>query len=332
MHRVTELHAKYGEAVRIAPNEVSFTSPSAWDDIYGYRRNKGQYPLNKVWHSAPRGKPDSIMTAGRNDHSRIRRVISSAFTTSALRSQQPIIHRYVDKMMDKMHERAFSGVATINMVDWLNFVAFDTIGELAVHESFNCLDEAKFHPWIKLLFTFFKAACFVACTRFFPLLERIMMACMPRKLMDQQREHAARTTNQIKARMSTPKKFEDFPDFVDVLMKGMDNHQMTFEEVDSTMTVLFLGGSETVASTLSGTINNLVRNPDVLSKAAREIRTRFTHKSEMTFEGLETLPYLNGIIQEGLRLSPPVPSGIPRQVPPEGGVVSGYLLPPHVCV
>lgn len=34
---VLALHEKYGPVVRVAPNEVSFSSPSSWEDIYGFR-------------------------------------------------------------------------------------------------------------------------------------------------------------------------------------------------------------------------------------------------------------------------------------------------------
>jgi hypothetical protein len=45
------LHKKYGDVVRLAPNEVSFTSgESAWPDIYGFRTGKlkGHVNMQKV--------------------------------------------------------------------------------------------------------------------------------------------------------------------------------------------------------------------------------------------------------------------------------------------
>lgn len=35
--RLSELHIKYGHTVRIAPNELSFTSDTAWKTVYGHR-------------------------------------------------------------------------------------------------------------------------------------------------------------------------------------------------------------------------------------------------------------------------------------------------------
>lgn len=49
-----ELHEKYGDAVRVAPNQVSFISgETAWPDIYGFRtgkyKNTGHYLKDRNW-------------------------------------------------------------------------------------------------------------------------------------------------------------------------------------------------------------------------------------------------------------------------------------------
>lgn len=44
---LVDLHKKYGEVVRISPNEVSFTSgETAWPEIYGFRTGKMKGHLN----------------------------------------------------------------------------------------------------------------------------------------------------------------------------------------------------------------------------------------------------------------------------------------------
>ena len=55
MHKwVQELHETYGEAVRVAPEEVSFISAeTAWTDIYGFRTGKykgtGAFLKDRNW-------------------------------------------------------------------------------------------------------------------------------------------------------------------------------------------------------------------------------------------------------------------------------------------
>ena len=36
--REQELHEKYGDIIRLAPDEISFASEQAWSDIYTFRR------------------------------------------------------------------------------------------------------------------------------------------------------------------------------------------------------------------------------------------------------------------------------------------------------
>ena len=33
-HDIKRFHEQYGEVVRVGPNELSFTRPAAWKDIY----------------------------------------------------------------------------------------------------------------------------------------------------------------------------------------------------------------------------------------------------------------------------------------------------------
>jgi len=56
VENVAELHKKYGEAVSVSPNEVSFTSgETAWPEIYGFRtgKMKGHENMQKdaVWYA-----------------------------------------------------------------------------------------------------------------------------------------------------------------------------------------------------------------------------------------------------------------------------------------
>ncbi len=41
-YRISELHDKYGPVVRVAPFDISFITPDAWNDIYGKQPGKPQ--------------------------------------------------------------------------------------------------------------------------------------------------------------------------------------------------------------------------------------------------------------------------------------------------
>jgi hypothetical protein len=69
--------------------------------------------------------------------------LSSGFSEKALREQESILLKYVDFMMQKLHEIRIQG--PVDMSAWLNFVTVDIIGDLTFGESFHCLETSTLH-------------------------------------------------------------------------------------------------------------------------------------------------------------------------------------------
>jgi cytochrome P450 len=126
VYKTTELHEKYGPVVRIGPDELSFTTPTAWKTIYGHRPS--EMPKSIAGHShVPRnGGAASILTAAKGDHSRIRRSIAHAFSDKAVREQEHYLQDYVTVLITQLHKNASTG--PLDMVEWYNFTTFDAIG------------------------------------------------------------------------------------------------------------------------------------------------------------------------------------------------------------
>jgi len=53
---------------------------------------------------------------------------------------------------------------------------------------------------------------------------------------------------------------------------------------------------------------------------------------QIQWKHIATLPLLDAIIQETLRMHPPVPSGLPRDTPREGMYIDGVFIPPDTHV
>jgi cytochrome P450 len=148
-----------------------------------------------------------------SDHSRYRRLLSHAFSEKALREQEPVVKHYIDLLMAKLHENSGSPQ---DMVNWFNFVAFDIIGDLALGKSFSCLENAELHPWVFILFKYYKSGAFISILRRFPLLNAIMPMLNPKSLQESRARHAAFTTDKVLRRLEGG---TDRPDFMsNVLM------------------------------------------------------------------------------------------------------------------
>jgi cytochrome P450 len=83
-------------------------------------------------------------------------------------------------------------------------------------------------------------------------------------------------------------------------------------------------GSDTTAITLSAAFYYLYRNPEILAKLRAEVDKR---SDPVTFEASQTMPYLQAVINETLRMHPAVGYVLRREVPAGGSVLAGRHFP-----
>ena len=120
----------------------------------------------------------------------------------------------------------------------------------------------------------------------------------------------------------------DRPDFMTPFMKNNLNFEnMSRDEILSTFNFIIVGGSETTATTLTGLFNHLSRNERILRRLCTEIRTEFKKETDITIDNIHHLPYLEAVLNEGLRMCNPIPGGLPRVVPEGGDTYAGVYLP-----
>ncbi|KAI3322076.1 cytochrome P450 [Xylariaceae sp. AK1471] len=327
VHDIQQLHRVYGPILRIAPNDVTFARADAWADIFPLRSDS--FLKDPVWWKKQPYIPESLASAiDPKIHIRMRKALAPGFTARALRAQEPILQQYVNLLVERLVERATEkpnnlGVE-LDIVPWFNFVAFDIFGDLGFGESFDCLHDSRYHPWIALLFNSIKAVSFVAAARFYPLIEFILMKCIPPSLKNMQRDHYQQIANKVQRRLNLELAR---PDIMSHVAAGGGEAALSLDETNGNFMLLTIAGSETTATALSGTLNYLVRHPDKMAILVSEIRERFHTYKEITLEDLRALPYLNAVISEGLRLCPPVTWLLPRRAPGKGAKVCGVWLP-----
>jgi cytochrome P450 len=120
---VGALHRKYGDIVRIGPNELSFAKTQAWTDIFSHRPGHTEFPRNPVWWSRPPGQPSSFITANDVDHARMRKVLGYAFSDKATREMEPIMQKYVRQLITVLRGQMNGnddGVV-VNIVDYYRY-------------------------------------------------------------------------------------------------------------------------------------------------------------------------------------------------------------------
>ena len=92
--------------------------------------------------------------------------------------------------------------------------------------------------------------------------------------------------------------------------------------------LLIVAGSDTTATTLVYCFYHLAKDPSLVDKLRSELEAH-SIRNDDSFEvqPLQYLPFLNALINETLRMHPPVPGGVFRDTPAEGVEMNGVRLP-----
>ena len=205
--KILDLHLRYGEIVRVAPNALVFNYPTAWDDLLGHRR-QGQ-PENGKDLDFWKDHGDSIIAANRENHGRLRKVLSHGFSAQAMIDQQPLIQKYVGMLIEGLRTASKTGEA-LDMTGWYNWTTFDIIGDLSFGEPFGCLEKEQYHPWVKMLFDHIKGTATLAAARKFPGGEAFLSMLASKADHEKYRGHLQLTEANVSKRLALKETRHDF--------------------------------------------------------------------------------------------------------------------------
>lgn len=325
-HTLKELHAAYGPVVRTAPDELSFTHSSAWKTIYGQRcSGYAKYKKNyDTFHQSQSDLSYSLFIANDTDHQRMRRVLTHALSGRALKEQEPLIQSHVTILMRRLHEQVVLIGGQVDLVNWYNWAAFDVIADLSFGRPFNCLEDNQFRHWLNVLSKAWKVFTFVSACKSLSPSARLLRLLVPKSLIQNQLNHFNLVLDQVRKRLQSK---TERPDFVSSIIKNNKEDGLSTTEILSNASLLVAAGTETVATSLPAITYLLIRNPEVMARVTTEIRDAFKEEADICIHHVNQLRYLSAVIDEALRLFPPVPEGLPRVTPAEGDTICGYWVP-----
>lgn len=99
---IHQLHLRYGDIVRVAPDELSFTKGDAWNDIYGAatRDHQATEKAERFYVTPGGGSNASIVGASSEEHPRLRRALLHPFSERALNEMEPLLRRHFEVMVN----------------------------------------------------------------------------------------------------------------------------------------------------------------------------------------------------------------------------------------
>ncbi|CZR64603.1 related to pisatin demethylase cytochrome P450 [Phialocephala subalpina] len=315
------LHKKYGEIVRIGPNEVTIIIPDAVPLIYG----PGSKCTKTAWYDVV-GLPNKSLQLERDPaiHAKRRKVWDRAFNSKALKDYENRVVGHADQLVKQLQAR--SGEPVDGSL-WMNFYAFDVMGDIAFGKTFDMLATGEKHHGLTALQD---GMAPLGLATPFPWAIPIFQALPQPPGIDHWINFCDK---QILAR----KKYN--PEQSDIMTWLIEAENENPDPIVSDprwlwgdTRLVIVAGSDTSSSAMTHIFYHLAKEPYIITKLREELATFYKPGSENEIRDLQDAKYLNGVINEALRLHPPVPSGVLRQTPPEGITVGDTFIPGGVTI
>ena len=139
------LHKENGDVVRLGPNFLSFANPKALKDIYGLNRGFTKSAFYPVQSSLSKGVRLSSLfsTTDEQYHAALRRSVNSSFTMTAMVQYEPFVDDTTELFLNQTENLFSSRNATCDFAQWLQFYAFDVIGEITYSKRHGFVDRCE---------------------------------------------------------------------------------------------------------------------------------------------------------------------------------------------
>ena len=134
------IHEKYGPVVRIAPNEVSISSPEAARTVLSAGKRFYKTDFYSVF--PPPENPDIFTEVREEVHAQKKKVANVPYSMAAMQQLSPFIDDTIELLAARM-EGFIAGNPTdrFDLGAWLHYFAFDVLGEVAFGRKFGFLEE-----------------------------------------------------------------------------------------------------------------------------------------------------------------------------------------------
>ncbi|KLO12996.1 high nitrogen upregulated cytochrome P450 monooxygenase 2 [Schizopora paradoxa] len=321
------LHETYGPIVRVGPNELSIINVEAIPVIFGEGMGKGH-----IWE-ARRPPVEPIALPGIRDphrHALRRRAWNKALSSSSIKEFEPLIIRRIHQLVECLEGDAKN---VVDLSYWFSCYTLDFMGDMMFGGGFELMRDGDKDGLKRFMASGIKN---LALLHTIPWAARITwripaVAGRIIRLRDWSVKYAQR-------RKDSGSSVKDV--FHYLINEDSDEGYTPDDLVVTDSLVAIVAGSDSTATVLSAIFYYLMMNITALEKLRAEINATIPFHGTLDSLTLANMPYLNAVINEGLRLQPPLPIAIQRsplagtggkvigtQFIPEGTAVN---IPPYV--
>ncbi|CAG8960244.1 hypothetical protein HYFRA_00012764 [Hymenoscyphus fraxineus] len=333
-------HEKYGPVFRYGPNSLSFNTNTSLKTIYTHRAPVQKSQFYTVFPPT-KDTFNTHSSISKTQHARKRRVLSHAFSEAAIKDMEKYILQnvrvFVRRLGEKEHgigggeKGEWSKVQ--NMADWSNYLTFDVMGDLCFGQAFEMLEREENRHVIDLIGNAAHMHLILGTNPIIKTLglNKLLFSHIYNLRMQYMSYSRSLAATRQKLGLETDRK-----DFFYYLLNAVDPETgkgFTTPELWGESNLLIIAGSDTTSTALAASFFYLTHNPHVLRKLEDEIRTKFADVEDIvTGKELGECTYLRAVLEESMRLSPPVGGILPREILTPGLNIDNCPIPAGTVV
>ncbi|KAI0180131.1 cytochrome P450 [Hypoxylon sp. FL1284] len=306
---------KYGDVVRIAPNELVFVTPQALADIYStHTKGLELFAKTQINNHGNDEHGGIIWEWDPVRHRQVARQLAPAFSGRALEAKEPTLHKYIDLFVGRMKSLG-NTVDGVSLPSWVNWVCVDISADTAYNREMHAVRDMKDTPYLSILAAFNKAVVVIQTSWRFPFLSPLkymfllLTSMQPHSTI---RDHSKQLLDRRIRRKGATEHLDFFEQMIPANREPPEDPKAR-RHLEQIAGQLLIAGYELPAMWFYYTIYHLLNNPSAL-------------KTLSVWGGpAAELPYLTACLRESIRVMPNVLTGMPVVSP--GAMVDGEFIP-----
>ncbi|KAI8942112.1 hypothetical protein NX059_000207 [Plenodomus lindquistii] len=283
-------------------------------------------------------RPDMFTNRSEKDHAAYRKLVAHVYSLTSVLRSEPRLDDTVSLFLTRLGEFADNN-EVFDFGLWLEMYAFDNIGVVFFGKQFGFLQDRvdycgyiyAVHQAMPFLHVLASAPAYarpllmgVAVT--IPRLLKAVIAIGGVKRTAQKETYAA----QARAEADTEKRVDMTSLLLGIMRERGEKNNFGLNEIVSENWTAVMAGSDSTSIALRSVFYFLMKNPDKLSKARKEVDAAYKDGMLMfptQHSQAIKLTYLAAVIKESFRLFSPFAAPITRYSPAQGITLTGTLIP-----
>ncbi|KAI0058900.1 cytochrome P450 [Artomyces pyxidatus] len=306
-----------------------------------------------------------LLSQGGVHHRRQRKMLQPFFSTKHMRSLVPLCHRVIHQLDVVLQQKLADGPKEVELLDWLGRLALELIAQAGMGYTFNSLspsgEEHEFDTALKEYMPTISSIIFLRrlapqAASWPPWLLRLGGTLLPSPMLhrmmsiaDTIERHSVQIFQEKSALLAGgddefTHQLSEGKDIISVLMRAnmtaSGEDRLPDSEITGQMATFLIGGTDTTSSAIARTLLLLAHHPEAQERLRKEINDAYVSSgdSELDYDELAGMAYLDAVCRETLRVYPPVnfaarvcraDTSVPLSEPVQtsGGAISSLFIP-----